>query len=139
MGYYTLFVTIGEDYFSLYTEKGDDVSALMGFSNLAGILACIIVSTVLDKVRKYRLIFIILNIAAIVVHILLTTLLELTSGHGFLIVYILWCLVSSLTLPIFTCSMDYVCELTYPVGESITGGLIMSLSQISGLLAVYTY
>jgi hypothetical protein len=32
--------------------------------------------------------------------------------------------------------MDFVCELTYPVGESISGGLIMISSQISGIISV---
>ena len=29
--------------------------------------------------------------------------------------------------------MNYACEITYPVGESINGGLMMSMSQISGI------
>ena len=29
--------------------------------------------------------------------------------------------------------MNYACEITYPVGESINGGIMMSVSQISGI------
>jgi hypothetical protein len=108
----------------------------MGIANLVSLIGSIMVSALLDKWKKYRFAFIILTIASIIVHISLTVLLEVTTGYGYLILYILVPLVSVLILPIFTCSMDYVCELTYPVGESITGGLIMTTSQISGVLLV---
>ena len=53
-----------------------------------------------------------------------------------IILLILWTLCSFSIVPIFTCSMDFVVELTYPVGESISGGLIMMVNQITGILAV---
>jgi hypothetical protein len=109
----------------------------MGIVNLISLIGSLLVSALLDKWKKYRLVFILLTIASIVVHTLLTVLLEVTTGYGYLILYILFTLVSFLVLPIFTCSMDYVVELTYPVGESITGGLIMTTSQLSGILAVW--
>ena len=36
----------------------------------------------------------------------------------------------------YTTGMDFVCELTYPVGESISEGLIMSSNQISGIIGI---
>ena len=29
--------------------------------------------------------------------------------------------------------MNYACEITYPVGESINGGIMMTMSQLSGI------
>ena len=30
--------------------------------------------------------------------------------------------------------MNYACEITYPVGESLNGGIMVSLNQISGFI-----
>ena len=40
-------------------------------------------------------------------------------------------------ITIHTNGMDYVCELTYPVGESQSGGIIMSMNQVSGIGLTY--
>ena len=32
--------------------------------------------------------------------------------------------------------MDFVCEITYPVGESISEGIIMSFNQIMGIFGI---
>ena len=33
--------------------------------------------------------------------------------------------------------MNYACEITYPVGESINGGIMISASQISGIAGTF--
>ena len=38
-----------------------------------------------------------------------------------------------LVTPFYTLGMNYACEITYPVGESINGGIMMTMSQLSGI------
>jgi Na+/melibiose symporter-like transporter len=137
LGFFNLYGTIGVTYFGMYTRKGEDVSYVVGVANFAGIIGCIIVSVILDKYKTYKKAFLILNIIGIISQILLTVLLEEVEGYGYILLFILWTMVSVTVLPIYTCCMDFVCELTYPVGESISGGLIMSCTQISGIITVY--
>ena len=69
--------------------------------------------------------------------ILVTSLLEiLDEKNAVYIAFVFYTLTVSSIVPIFTTSMDYVCELTYPVGESISEGLIMSCNQISGIIGI---
>ena len=35
--------------------------------------------------------------------------------------------------------MNYVCEITYPVSESISGGIIMTISQLCGIGGTYLF
>ena len=35
--------------------------------------------------------------------------------------------------PFYTIGMNYACEITYPVGESINGGIMMTMSQLAGI------
>ena len=55
---------------------------------------------------------------------------------NFILVLIVWSFTSIAILPIYTCSMDFVCEITYPVGETISGGILMTATQISGIISV---
>ena len=45
----------------------------------------------------------------------------------------MYSLVSMMVIPFYTIGMNYACEITYPLGECINGGLMMSMSQISGI------
>ena len=42
-------------------------------------------------------------------------------------------MVTIVDTPFYTIGMNYACEITYPVGESINGGIMMSASQIAGI------
>ena len=46
----------------------------------------------------------------------------------------LYIITISFITPIYTTSMDYVIELTYPVGESISEGIIMTGNQLFGVV-----
>jgi hypothetical protein len=47
--------------------------------------------------------------------------------------FICYTFVIGSAVPIYTAGMDFVCEITYPVGESINGGIMMTMSQLSGI------
>jgi hypothetical protein len=49
----------------------------------------------------------------------------------------LYTLVTAVLIPFYTIGMNYACEITYPVGESINGGIMMSMSQISGIVGTF--
>ena len=137
LGYFNCYGTIVNSYFSKYNLNLDETSYVAGCANIFAILNCFISSLIVDKFKNYKKVFIILNTIGLVSHICMTVLLELVPDSSFLIFIIFWTICSMTILPIYTLSMDFVCELTYPVGESISGGFIMSFNQISGIILVY--
>ena len=136
MGFFNLYGTVLNKYFALYKVTNLQTSIIGGVSNVLGIVGSIVISVIIDNIKKYRKPFLILNIIGFVAQVLITILCEVLEDDAFILVVILWSFLAFSVLPIFTISMDFVCELTYPVGESISGGLIMACNQISGILSV---
>jgi len=136
LGYFNLYGTILNELFTKYSLSEKEMSLIGGFANCLALIGVLLISALIDKYKKYRISFLILNTIGIFSHIGMTLALEYIKNNLFLYITVLWSLCSISILPIYTCSMDFVCELTYPVGESISGGLIMISSQISGIISV---
>lgn len=137
IGFVNIYGTILNPYMATYGISDDDASYTAAAANGFGIVAALVVSTILDKWKKFRLTMLILNLAGIITLILITILLEVVAEEQlFIVIIILFSLLICCAVPIFSTGMDYVCELTYPVGESISGGLIMCCNQISGIVGI---
>ncbi len=136
LSYFNVYGTITNGYFSQYGLKDDETSYISGFSNAMAIISSIVTSIILDKYKIYKKAFIILIVFAILSHLSMTIFLETQIENKFYFVLFLCSLICSSILPIYTVGMDFVCELTYPVGESISGGFIMSFNQIFGVIGV---
>jgi Na+/melibiose symporter-like transporter len=136
IGYFNLYGTIVNEYFSRYGLDDDETNYVGVIANFSGIVGCLIISAFLDKYKVYKKPFLILSCFGLICHVTMTILLELSDSNAFIILTVLWTFCSISVLPIFTISMDFVIELTYPVGESISGGVIMTCTQISGIISV---
>ena len=136
MGYFNLYGTVSNSLYSMYKLNDDYISYVVGTANIAGILSSLLVSAIVDKYKNYKQIFIILNIIGIIFHGICTLFIELFEDYTFIILIVCSTFCYCCILPIYTCSMDFVCELTYPVGETISGGIIMTFTQISGIIIV---
>ena len=96
-------------------------------------------SYILDKTKKFRFILLICNLCALIIMILFTFLLEFVKNLDVIFAFsiLLYSSLVGFLITIHTNGMDYVCELTYPVGESQSGGIIMSMNQIFGIGLTY--
>ena len=99
-------------------------------------MASLLVSIIVDKSKKYKKVLIVLNITGVLVMAVGTTLLEvLSERYALIVAFVLYTITVSSIIPIYTTAMDYVCELTYPVGESISEGLTLSAISTSAISA----
>ena len=143
VGYYNIIGTIINSLFGLYSISGNDSNIIFFVSNFLGMISSLIISKFVDKYKKFKLSMVVLCVSGTIFQILLSTLLEIFKPDSvkineyskveFVIALILYSLVSLVVTPFYTIGMNYACEITYPVGESITGGLMMTASQISGI------
>ena len=141
VGYYNIIGTIINPLFEMYSISGNDSSILFFVSNILGMISSVIISKIVDKNNKFKLAMIILCVLGTIFQILLTIFLEIfkpetkveNSKTEFIIAIIIYSLVSIVVMPFYTIGMNYACEITYPVGESINGGIMVSVSQISGI------
>ena len=136
IGFFNIYGTILNPYLALYDISDDDASYAAAAANGFGILSSLIVSVILDKSKAYRNTMVILNIFGLLFMIVLTVLLETVDSKPFIQAIVLFSCIIAFIVPIYTTGMDYVCELTYPVGESISGGLIMCFNQLSGIIGI---
>ena len=136
VGYYDVMGTIINSLFDLYGITGEQSSIIYAVSSVAGMLASLVISWLLDKYKKFKLFMIILCISGTVLQALFTFLMELAKEKDFsayAIGLVLYTLVNMIVVPFYTIGMNYACEITYPVGESINGGIMMTMSQLSGI------
>lgn len=136
VGYFNIYGVVINEILDKYKITPNQTSILGIISNLSGLIGSVLISILIDKLRKYKKVFIIINCLSIVFHFAMTVLLEVTPDNAFIIAMILWTSVTICIIPIFTIGMDFVVELTYPVGESISGGVIMTFNQLSGIFGV---
>jgi len=139
IGYFNLYGTKINSIFAKYNKIGvNEISVIAGIANISGMIGAIIISIVVDKLKKYKQTFLILALTGLIFQILITIFAEILDNSTLFYSAILTCfsVVQFCVIPIFTISFDLVIELTYPVGESISGGIIMTMTQISGILAV---
>ena len=141
VGYYDVYSTIINSYFGLYGISDSKSSYIYAISSVVGMVSSIIVSYVTDKTQKFKLIMVILAITGMVFQSIFTLLLELSvdhkSIHAFATALIMYSLCNAIVIPFYTIGMNYACEITYPVGESINGGIMMSMSQVSGISGTF--
>ena len=136
VGYYDVMGTIINSLFDLYGITGQESSIIYAVSSVAGMIASLVISWLLDKYKKFKLFQVILCISGTVLQALFTFLLELAKSKDFsayAIGLVLYTLVNMIVVPFYTLGMNYACEITYPVGESINGGIMMTMSQLSGI------
>lgn len=139
VGFMNIFGTIFNGYLVLYNISDEGITYTAAVANLAGILSALGISCIVDKFKQYKKTLIILNSIGLSALCLVTALLELLPGKGLYIAFPGYTLIISALVPVYTTEMDYVCELTYPVGESTSEGLIVSSNQVSGVIGILLF
>jgi FLVCR family feline leukemia virus subgroup C receptor-related protein len=137
VGCINIFGTIFNSYMALYKIKDSTATYTAAVANLFGIIMALIVGSIIDKYKKYKLVMLICNMLTIIFYIITAILMETVNKKYLgIISFICYTLIIGFAVPIYTSGMDFVCEITYPVGESISEGIIMSFNQIMGIIGI---
>jgi FLVCR family feline leukemia virus subgroup C receptor-related protein len=142
VGYYYSLATSINNLLELYGISRKQSTYIFGLSSCIGIISSVTISFILDKFKKFKLYMSILCIVGIVFQVFLTFLLELsrTKGlNGYAIGMVFYSLINATVIPFYTVGMNYACEITYPVGESINGGFMMVMTQLFGIIGTFLF
>lgn len=134
VGFFNLTGVILNQYLYAYNVNTTQTALIGGVGNITGLVATIILSVIIDKVKKYKPFFFVLIIVATISIIIMTILLEVIEDGGFYLNLVGMTLILIASVPLYSIGSDYACEITYPVGELISVGLILTGSQILGVL-----
>jgi Na+/melibiose symporter-like transporter len=140
-GFYLFYSITINDYLEVYFISDSMTSYLIIGSFLGGIVGSIILSILVDRIRTYKIMFIILNSLVVLLFALLLTFFEIFNLHEDKLDHV-WliagfALYGLFMMPLISISMDLVCELTFPVRESIPLGIILSASHLTGLFSTF--
>lgn len=139
IGVWNMYGTIFNPYMAKYDISDSRAAIISSIANFVSIFFAMVGSYILDKTKKFRFILLICNLSAFVIMVIFTLLLEFVKNLDivFGLSILLYSSLVGFLITIHTNGMDYVCELTYPVGESQSGGIIMSMNQIFGICLTY--
>lgn len=138
VGYFNLMGTILNQFLAAYKITTTQTSIVGGVGNFLGILGCIFSSILIDKEKNYKRVFLILLSVGLVSQVILTIAAEFVpDSYSFYLWLICWSLLLLAAVPCYAIGMDYVCEITYPIGEIVSGGFIMAGSQLVGIGQTY--
>ena len=76
VGFINIFATIFNSYMALYKIKDSTATYTAAVANLFGIITALIVSSIIDKNKKYKIAMIICNIISLVIFIITLILME---------------------------------------------------------------
>ena len=139
IGIWNMYGTIFTPYMAKYNITDSRAAIISSIANFVSIFFAMIGSYILDKTKKFRIILLICNFCALIIMVIFSFLLEYVKNLDVIFCFgiILYSCLVGFLITIHTNGMDYVCELTYPVGESQSGGIIMSMNQIFGIGLTY--
>lgn len=142
VGYYFILGNIINNYLDMYKITKNQCFIIYSVSIVAGIISSIIISIILDKIKKFKLFLIILSFSGLIFQILFTVLLELSKSkdlNGFAISVIFYILLNVAIIPFYTIVFNYTCEISFPTIESYSVGLLMLMPQLCGIVGFYLF
>ena len=140
VGYFNIMSTVINGMLALYTITGTESSVIYAVASVIGTVASLIISWILDKTKKFKLIIIILAVSGTIFQALFTLLLELVEKkdlNAYAIGIIMYSLINISIISFYSIGMNYACEITYPVGEAINGSIMSSTPQLLAIALIF--
>ena len=101
---------------------------------LSGILGAFIVSKIIDRTKKFLLI---LRTIVVLMLFFVSLTLYTLPNKDFNLLAINGCFAGFFTLPIIPIAFQFSVELSHPVSEALSNGLMMLFSQVFGIIVTY--
>ena len=108
----------------------------MGFAAVnCGLFAMFFSGIWLDKTRRYKSLSIAIFIAGSTSMLLFTLLLEYHDNFMFL--FASFCIFGFFSYPYMSAGLEHVAEITYPIPEGTTSGILLLIGNIYGIILSY--
>jgi MFS family permease len=107
-----------------------DAGLIGGLMLIGGIVGCVIMSTLSDKYKKYKILLIISIIIAA------TSLLIITFSYDPILLYLFSFLLGYGILSAGPVALEYAVDLTKPVPEASSNGMLMMIGQVGGIIFI---
>mmetsp|Transcript_8852 Transcript_8852/g.9209 ORF Transcript_8852/g.9209 Transcript_8852/m.9209 type:complete len:466 (+) Transcript_8852:11-1408(+) len=143
IGYNNSLANIFVQFFTKYNIPSERCSLILLISCITSIITSLSISFLIDKTKNYKRVFqccLLIGIFTQIVFVIVSELqIEAFLNNIFVVIVIPTVVITSTIGPFQAIGIDYVCELTYPVGELIAGGTIMLGAQIKSIGETYLF
>lgn len=137
--YMSTITTVNNEWLSRYNIYNPKPNIIGVVSTMTGIVFVLFLSKHLDKAKTYKTNFMRITVLGIFFGFLLLILPELKVDFIDDNLFYIWMTLSSIlcccAIPFYTIGINYACEITYPVGEVLSSGMIMFIAQLSSILS----
>jgi hypothetical protein len=134
MGSFSIYSTLISDIGTLYNINSDDITSIYGYVSITAVFYSLIITLVVNKVKRFQVSFIICSTIGLISQLSLAILLNDESLFNKKLVLVVFLFLGmGNMIAIFAISMDLVCDLTYPVGEAVSDGVMMAAAQTVGI------
>lgn len=118
-----------------YPGKEGEIG-LMGFTSvILGLFGIFSAGIWLDKTNRYKFISV-GTFGCCTISLLAFTLLLVYSGN-FVVVFASFCIFGFFSYPYMTIGLEHAAELTYPVSEGTTSGILLLVGNMYGIILTY--
>jgi len=118
-----------------YPGKEEQIG-LMGFTSvILGLFGIFLAGLWLDKTKRYKFISI-GTFACCTISLFVFTIL-LVYGGSFVAVFISFCIFGFFSYPFMTVGLEHAAEVTYPISEGITSGILLLLGNMYGIILTF--
>jgi FLVCR family MFS transporter 7 len=111
-----------------------DAGILGGVMTISGLLGCLLTSPIVGRTRKYKFASLLINIFAAAGTFLFA--FTLYVGNIFLSCFCV-AIIGFGMMPISAFMIELACEVTYPVGEAMSTGLLNMGGQVVGIVGTF--
>ena len=120
-----------------YPGKEGEIG-LMGFTSvILGLFGIFSAGIWLDKTNRYKIISV-GTFGCCTISLLAFTLLLVYSGN-FVVVFASFCIFGFFSYPYMTIGLEHAAELTYPVSEGTTSGILLLVGNMYGIILTYIF
>lgn len=118
-----------------YPGKEKEIG-LMGFTSvLLGLVGILLAGIWIDKTNRYKSISIGTFVCCSVALLIFTLLLQ--YGGNFTLVFVSFCIFGFFSYPYMTVGLEHAAEVTYPIPEGITSGILLLVGNIYGIILTF--
>lgn len=133
-------VIVSNEWLASYNIYNPYTNIIGLITTLVGVISATILLKSVDNLNSCKSLFSKITIIGLIAECVLTVLSELEIKFVSDNLIYFWTFLSSITassiLPYYTIGLNYACEITYPVGEFLAGGMILFLAQLMSIFYV---
>jgi len=115
-----------------FPGKEQEIGIMGSVSVLLGLVAMLIGGIWIDKTRRYKLISVGTFLCCTVS--LLVFFIVVSHSNSFQATFISYCIFGFFSYPYITIGLEYAAEVTYPISEGITSGILLLAANVYGIV-----